>query len=152
MNEVKKGAAVPPAVCPVSAIGLSFDAFDGESYSFCARARREEPVFYSPQIGCWVVTRYQDVREILRGDPEIFSASNAIANVKEHLAFGWGRHHCIGDGLARLGIRVALEELSRRLPHMKLVEGQPWEYSPNASHRGPEHLTPVAGNTQSGYR
>jgi hypothetical protein len=44
--------------------------------------------------------------------------------------------------------------LSRRLPHMELVEGQPWEYSPNASHRGVEHVlvkwdpeqNPVAGD------
>jgi hypothetical protein len=418
MSSHKNGPAATPAQCPVSAIGASFDAFDGESYGFYARARREEPVFYSPQINCWVVTRYQDVRAILQGDPAIFSASNAIdlikplspaavekaiasklvvsptvvdedppghtahrlalrrgftpervarieprirelvteridafirrghadlvndlmfevpaltifemmgvprqelatvrqfakrlavfefgnpsddeqlaivetlgefsnycrrhvdrlidnpgddwvsqfiqglreasegepldrqyittvtfsitfaghetttnaaagafrallenrtqwealcadpslvvnaveeslryypsvpqwrritrqpvtiggvelpagaslllalgsasrddsqfehggtfdirrANAKDHLAFGWGRHHCIGDWLARAGIRIALEELSRRLPHMELAEGQPWEYSPNASHRGPEHV------------
>ena len=418
MSNARKEPARSPALCPVSPISASFDAFDGESYSFYARARRDEPVFYSPQINCWVVTRYQDVREILQGDPAIFSASNAIdlikplcpaarekaiafnlvvsptvvdedppghtahrqalrrgftpervarieprmrrlvteridafirrghadliadlmfevpaltifemmgvppdelatvrkfakrlavfefgnpsdeeqaaivetlgefsdycrrhvdrlidnpgddwvsqfieglretsngapldrqyittvtfsitfaghetttnaaagafrallenrsqwealcadpslvenaveealryypsvpqwrrvtrqpvaiggvdlpagaflllalgsasrddsqfadgdtfdirrANAKEHLAFGWGRHHCIGDWLARAGIRIALEEVSRRLPHVELVSGQPWEYSPNASHRGPEHV------------
>src|SRR6202030_2722737 len=37
-------------------------------------------------------------------------------------------------------MRIALEELSRRLPHMNLVPGQPWEYSPNVCHRGPEHV------------
>jgi hypothetical protein len=43
-------------------------------------------------------------------------------NADEHLAFGWGRHHCVGDGLALMEMRVALEELSRRLPQMRLEE------------------------------
>jgi cytochrome P450 len=61
-------------------------------------------------------------------------------NADEHMAFGWGRHLCIGEGLARLEMRVALEELSRRLPHLELVQGQKWEFSRNTSHRGPEHV------------
>lgn len=61
-------------------------------------------------------------------------------NADEHMAFGWGRHLCIGEGLARLEMRIALEELSRRLPHIELVPGQKWVFSPNTSHRGPEHV------------
>jgi cytochrome P450 len=61
-------------------------------------------------------------------------------NANEHMAFGWGRHLCSGEALARLELRIVLEELSRRLPHMNLVPGQHWEYAPNVCHRGPEHV------------
>jgi cytochrome P450 len=78
----------------------------------------------------------RDERQFANGDNFDIRRENA----DEHLAFGWGRHHCIGDGLARMEMRVALEELSRRLPHMRVAAGQEWEFSPNASFRGPEHV------------
>lgn len=61
-------------------------------------------------------------------------------NANKHMAFGWGRHRCLGEGVARLEMRIALEETVRRLPHMRLVPGQNWEFSPNIGHRGPEHV------------
>lgn len=61
-------------------------------------------------------------------------------NAKDHLAFGIGRHLCLGAPLARLEMEIVLSELARRLPHMQLVPGQVWEFSPNTSHRGPEHV------------
>jgi hypothetical protein len=56
------------------------------------------------------------------------------------LAFGFGAHACLGATMARLEIRIFLEELTRRLPHLQLVEGQQMEYSANASFRGPRHV------------
>ncbi len=77
-------------------------------------------------------------------DDEKFSNGDTFdirrPDADEHMAFGWGRHLCLGEALARLEMRIALEELSRRLPHMYLVPGQHWEYSPNVCHRGPEHV------------
>jgi cytochrome P450 len=61
-------------------------------------------------------------------------------NAKDQLAFSWGRHTCLGARLARMEMRVVLERLTRRLPHLQLVEDQEWVYSPNTSHRGPEHV------------
>ncbi|ANS32523.1 cytochrome P450 [Rhodococcus opacus] len=61
-------------------------------------------------------------------------------NADEHLAFGWGVHLCLGQGLARMEMRVMLEETTKRLPHLRLVEGQEWTYSPNTSFRGPDHV------------
>jgi cytochrome P450 len=43
-------------------------------YPLYARARREAPVFFSPLFSAWVVTRYGDVRAILR-DPRRFSSA-----------------------------------------------------------------------------
>ena len=61
-------------------------------------------------------------------------------NAKEHLAFGFGIHYCLGAPLSRLELKIILEELTRRLPQMRLVEGQVFEYNPNTSFRSPRHV------------
>ncbi|BAH53630.1 cytochrome P450 [Rhodococcus opacus] len=61
-------------------------------------------------------------------------------NARRHLTFGIGSHTCLGATLARLEMKVFLEEVSRRLPHMSLVAGQEFSYLPNTSFRGPEHV------------
>ncbi|SFP23258.1 cytochrome P450/oxidoreductase [Tranquillimonas alkanivorans] len=60
-------------------------------------------------------------------------------NTTDHLTFGYGSHQCMGKNLARLEMRIFLEEFTRRLPHMELVE-QEFTFVPNTSFRGPEHL------------
>ncbi|SAI34530.1 oxidoreductase [Bordetella ansorpii] len=60
-------------------------------------------------------------------------------NSSDQLTFGYGSHQCMGKNLARMEMQVFLEELTRRLPHMKLAE-QSFTYVPNTSFRGPEHL------------
>jgi cytochrome P450 len=77
MNDLAKVWDVPAPQCPVGGMGLSYKPFDHEAmHASLALARRDEPVFYSPELGYWVVTRYDDVFAILR-DPERFSAANA---------------------------------------------------------------------------
>lgn len=61
-------------------------------------------------------------------------------NADQHLAFGWGIHHCLGQALARMEMRVMLEETTKRLPHLRLTPDQEWSYSPNTSFRGPDHV------------
>ncbi|EHA16430.1 cytochrome P450/oxidoreductase [Halomonas sp. HAL1] len=61
-------------------------------------------------------------------------------NAAEHLTFGYGAHQCMGKNIARLEMRVILDEFIRRLPHIHLVEEQAFEYLPNTSFRGPTSL------------
>ena len=63
-----------------------------------------------------------------------------------HLAFGGGVHRCLGSHLARLEMRVALEELHRRLPDYAIKAGETPRYTMGI--RAVEYLplvfTPVA--------
>jgi cytochrome P450 len=62
-------------------------------------------------------------------DPEVFENPHAFdidrPNRSEHQAFGaGGRHFCLGAALARLELRVWIEETLRRLPDLQL-DGEP---------------------------
>ena len=61
-------------------------------------------------------------------------------NANQHMSFGHGIHYCLGAPLARLELKIMLEELSQRLPTLDLVENQDYTYSANTSHRGPSSL------------
>jgi cytochrome P450 len=47
-----------------------------------------------------------------------------------HVAFGGGHHLCLGAHLARLELRVALEELHARIPDYRLADGADVHFSP----------------------
>jgi cytochrome P450 len=68
--------------------------------------------------------------------PEIFDLGR---QVNRHLAFGVGPHRCLGSHLARLEIRVALEEILARLPDYRLVDGFVFDRRRGFVH-GPETL------------
>ncbi|WP_119582939.1 cytochrome P450 [Streptomyces europaeiscabiei] len=57
-----------------------------------------------------------------------------------HLSFGFGTHTCPGSQLAREQLRVTLEQLTSRLPGLRLAEGQRITMRPTLIHRSPERL------------
>ena len=42
-------------------------------------------------------------------------------NAREHMAFGWGPHACVGMMLGRLEVEVALVRLLQRFPRISLA-------------------------------
>ncbi|TPI56057.1 cytochrome P450 [Mesorhizobium sp. B3-1-3] len=61
-------------------------------------------------------------------------------NPREHLAFGTGIHSCLGAPLARLELKILLEELSAQFPKMTLVPDQQIDWTKTISFRGPSQL------------
>jgi cytochrome P450 len=55
------------------------------------------------------------------------------ADAAEHLAFGKGRHFCIGAPLARVEARISLERLLHRLSNLRIRPGQRLDYHPSVS-------------------
>jgi len=68
-------------------------------------------------------------------DPDRFR----VERNPHHLAFGVGTHYCLGANLARMEMRVAFEELLRRLPDMEYADGGP-QLRPSALVRSCVHM------------
>lgn len=77
-------------------------------------------------------------------DPDMFDNPEdfdpARKNAKRHLGLGHGAHFCMGAPLARMEMKVILEELVRRLPHMHLKPDQAFKYIPTLTFRGVQNL------------
>jgi cytochrome P450 len=63
-----------------------------------------------------------------RGFPEPADVDFARP-ANRHLAFGGGVHRCLGSHLARLELRVALEQLHERIPDYSIKPGEEPKYS-----------------------
>ncbi|CAM4351470.1 cytochrome P450/oxidoreductase [Comamonas aquatilis] len=73
-----------PTGCPISHGAADFNPF-GDAYQqdppeYVRWAREQEPVFFSPQLGYWVVTRFDDIKAIFR-DNLTFSPSIALEKI-----------------------------------------------------------------------
>jgi cytochrome P450 len=80
-------------------------------------------------------------------DPAVFAEPDRVIidrSENRHAAFGLGIHRCIGSHLARMEIRVALEEWLGRFPEFALAPGKPVTWSAGTV-RGPRHLPLTLG-------
>jgi cytochrome P450 len=76
------------------------------------------------------------------GDERAFSQPNRVVldrSPNRHLAFGAGVHRCLGAHLARMELRVGIEEFLRRIPDFRLAgeDAVDWKSGPI---RGPRRL------------
>ncbi len=66
---------------PTSAIGCEYDPFDpqfnSDPHIFYARARRDAPVCYCPQLDLWLVTGYDEAMAVIK-DPLRFSSASIM--------------------------------------------------------------------------
>ena len=119
-----------PALRPVGAGVAARDHAAGErsAASTCPRGRSSSSGSRPPAA----TPRSSPTRT--RFDPE-------RPNSRRTLAFGRGIHFCIGSALGRLEATLALEELTRRFPGLRLAPpDQEIPFHPNISFRGPQTL------------
>jgi cytochrome P450 len=75
-------------------------------------------------------------------DPAAFPDADRVIidrTDNRHAAFGLGIHRCVGSNLARMEIRVALEEWLARIPEFRLDAGEPVTWS-EGTVRGPRRV------------
>jgi cytochrome P450 len=79
-------------------------------------------------------------------DPSIFTDPDELQidrRRNRHVTFGSGAHRCLGSNLARLELRVTLEEWLRAMPHFRLENDEHIQWSGGQT-RGPERVRFVA--------
>lgn len=75
-------------------------------------------------------------------DPEVFDRPDEVVIDREHnrhLAFGVGIHRCVGSNLARMELRVALEEWLAAFPSFTVVPDAEQSWT-GGQVRGPRHV------------
>lgn len=77
-------------------------------------------------------------REKFGPDADEFSLDRE--NSEQHMAFGLGRHFCLGAPLAKLEANIFLDTLLNHEPELFLAPDQDYSYVPNVAFRGPQKL------------
>jgi hypothetical protein len=105
-----------------------------------ARMVKEDMDFY----GCpmkkddWVLLGFPAANR----DPEVFEDADKFVidrSINRHAAFGLGIHRCVGSNLARMELRVAIEEFIARYPRFELSDPGAVTWAPGQV-RGPRAI------------
>jgi cytochrome P450 len=75
-------------------------------------------------------------------DPEVFEDADKLVidrSINRHAAFGLGIHRCVGSNLARMELRVAIEEFIARYPRFELSDPGAVTWAPGQV-RGPRAI------------
>jgi cytochrome P450 family 142 subfamily A polypeptide 1 len=86
------------------------------------------------QVGLTYPAANRDPRHFK--DPHTFNIFRDFTKGSKHLSFGLGPHFCLGASLARMEIRLSLEEMTRRVARIQIPEGKKLEYVSSSFTRG----------------
>ena len=105
-----------------------------------ARTLKEDYDFFgcSMKKDDWVLLGFPAANR----DPAAFDDADRFIidrAVNRHAAFGLGIHRCAGSNLARMELRVAIEEFIARFPRFELDEGDAVTWA-QGQVRGPRHI------------
>jgi hypothetical protein len=105
-----------------------------------ARIAKEDMVIGSAEIKArdWLLLPFPAANR----DPEAFEDADEFVIDRQrnrHLAFGLGIHRCAGSNLARMELRVAIEEWLARIPEFELSDPDGVRWS-TGQVRGPREL------------
>lgn len=86
------------------------------------------------QVGLTYPAANRDPRHFK--DPHTFDIFRDFSKESKHLSFGMGPHFCLGASLARMEIRLSLEEMTKRVKRIRIAEGTAVEYVSSSFTRG----------------
>jgi cytochrome P450 len=77
-------------------------------------------------------------------DADIFDDPDTLdltrANARQHVAFGYGIHQCLGQPLARMELQIVLPEVFRRLPNLRIEPGRDVTFKQTSAAYGPSFM------------
>ncbi|HEY0448786.1 cytochrome P450 [Actinophytocola sp.] len=77
-------------------------------------------------------------------DADVFDDADTLdlarANARQHVAFGYGIHQCLGQPLARMELQIVLPEVFRRLPNLRIEPGRDVAFKQTSAAYGPSFM------------